>query len=220
MTSFVAGLVLLCCAEPYSVKVVADTAPPDDLAAPVRKLLKKECVQFCDSGGELVLELWFRAAVPVEATDEQIENGLTYAEVPSSTIIGAVRVPKLYIDYRKQKVKEGTYTLRLTTQPPTGEHMGTAPYTTFCLLCPAAEDTKPDALEAKKLHDLSAKVTMDHPSVLVVFPGGKDAGDKPKVVDKGKGHHVLFLKLPVAAGAKKAALPFGLTLAGASAAIK
>src|SRR3954453_19499784 len=92
--------------------------------------------------------------------------GLTYAEAPLSTIIGAVRVPKLYIDYRKQKVKEGTYTLRLAAQPPTGEHMGTAPHTTFCLLCPASEDKGPGLLEANKLHDLSAKVTMDHPSVL------------------------------------------------------
>jgi hypothetical protein len=198
----------------------ADTAPPEDVAAPIRKLLRKESVQVYDTGGELVLELWFRAAVPVKATDEQIENGLTYDEVPLSTVIGVVRFPRAYTDYRKQTVKEGTYTLRFAAQPPTGEHAGTAPYTDFCLLCPAADDTKPDLLEAKKLHDLSAKVTKDHPSVMVVFPGSKDAGERPKVVDKGKGHHVLFLKLAVAVGAKKATLPFGLTVAGASAAIK
>jgi hypothetical protein len=199
----------------YSIKVVADMAPPNTVQGPIRKLLGKRCVQLFDAKGALVLEVWFRQEVPVKATDEQIKNGLTYREVPFSTIIGAVRVPRQVFDYKKQRVPAGTYTLRLATQPMDGDHMGTAPYAEFCLVSPAADDRKADLMEAKALQELSAKSTEGHPGVFLLFPG-KGAGATPTLVSRPGGHWVLLVTLDAASGPKKANLLIGLTLIGTS----
>ncbi len=202
-------------APSYSVKTVAGAAPPKEVQEPIRQLLKNESVQLLDGKGNLLAELWFRKEVPVKATEAQVKNGLTYREVPLSTVVGVLRVPKALFDYRKQKVKEGVYTLRFAMQPMDGDHMGTAPYPEFCLASPAGEDRKPDLLETKALNELSAKTTEAHPSVFVLFPGA-GASATPKLVDKGEGHWVLLLQLDAAAGGVKAKLDVGLTLVGTS----
>jgi hypothetical protein len=192
----------------------ARAEPPRELHASVRKLLAGSCVRLHDGSG-LLLELWFRSEVPVKATDAQVGNGLTYREVPSSTLIGAVRVARPTTDYRKQKVPAGVYTLRLAVQPVSDDHSDTAPYRDFCLLCPAAADRKPDLLPDKALFALSARTTDDHPSPLLLFPG-KGAGEAAKLVEKPGGHQVLLVRLPANTGTRKATLLLGLTVAGAS----
>ena len=171
----------------------------------MRAVLGDKSVQLLDGKGEAVVEVWFRKAVPAKATDAQIQNGLTYAEIPESTIMAAMRVVKPFTDYKKQKIKPGVYTLRLARQPMDGDHMGTAPYSDFCLAVPAADDKKTDLVEAKTLQEMSAKSTGGHPGVFLLFPGGKDAAGEPKLVNKGTGHWVLFSKQDVAVGAKKSA---------------
>src|SRR5262245_22049439 len=104
----------------YSIKQVADSAPPKELAEPVRKLLDSQCAQLLDAKGTVLAEVWLRKELPVKATKEQVKNGLTYAEVPQTTLVGALRVPKRLSDYRKQKVPAGVYTLRLAIQPADG----------------------------------------------------------------------------------------------------
>jgi phosphopantetheinyl transferase (holo-ACP synthase) len=206
----------LLAAPDYSIKTVADTAPPKQLSDAVRKVLDNTVIQLKDAKDETVVEVWLAKEPAAKATAEQVKNGLTYRELPSSTILGAVRVVKATTDYKKQKIPAGVYTLRLGIQPEDGDHMGTAPYNEFALLCPAAEDKKTDLLETKELRELSAKTTENHPGVWVLFPADKDAADKPKVVSKPGGHWVLFLKLPVVSGDRKATLPFGLNLVGHS----
>jgi hypothetical protein len=206
-------------APAYSIKTVADQAPPKDLAEPIRKLLENRCVQLLDGRGNTVLEVWLCKEVPVKATDAQIKNGLTYREAASSTVLGAVRVAKATMDYKKQKVPVGVYTLRLGIQPADGDHMGTAPYNEFCLLCPAADDRKPDLLMVKPLRELSAKVTDSHPAVLLLFPGDRDAAAEPKLLSKPGGHQVLFVRLAARVGDKKAILAIGLNLVGSSASV-
>jgi hypothetical protein len=206
-------------ADPYSVKVAASTPAPAEVAEPIRKLLRDTCVQVSDAKGDLVAELWWRAEVPAKATEAQIENGLTYREVPETTLLGVVRFARPFNDYRKQKIAAGVYTLRLANQPQDGDHMGTAAYSEFCLLSPAAEDKKPETMAAKSLHELSEKsTTTQHPAAMLLFPG-KGAAAEPKVVNKGSGHWVLLLQLDVKAGGKPAKLPIGLTIAGASTAV-
>src|SRR5687768_16251910 len=90
-------------APAYSVKT-ADAAPPKELQEPIRKLLAEKSVQLLDDNGTVVVELWFRKELPVKATDAQVKNGLTYAEVPLSTVVGAMRVATKVTDYRKQKI--------------------------------------------------------------------------------------------------------------------
>src|SRR5262245_10460129 len=97
--ALVAGVVFLLTipaqgAPAYSIKTVAGSEPPKEVQEPIRKLLANQSVQFLDGKGTLVMELWFCKEVAVKATEAQIKNGLTYREVPVSTVIGAVRVPK------------------------------------------------------------------------------------------------------------------------------
>ncbi len=199
----------------YRIKTVDKTAAPKEVQEPIRKLLGERCVQLLDAKGDLLAEVWFRQDVPVNATEAQIKNGLTYAEVQESTVFGAIRFPKQITDYRKQKIPAGVYTLRLANQPMDGDHMGTAPYSEFLLLSPAADDKTPNSMEAKKLQEMSGKTTGGHPGVLLLFPG-KGAAEMPKLEKKEENHWVLLFLLDAKSGAKKATLPVGLTLIGAS----
>jgi hypothetical protein len=199
----------------YHIKMVDQTPAPKEVPEPVRKLLGERCVQLLGAKDDLLAEMWFRKDMPVKATEAQINNGLTYAEVPETTLFGIIRFPKQFTDYRKQKIPAGVYTLRLANQPMDGDHMGTAPYSEFLLLTPAADDKKPDTMEAKKLHEMSGKTTGGHPGVLLLFPG-TGAGAMPKLEKKEENHWVLFFLLDTKAGAKKAVLPVGLTLIGVS----
>jgi hypothetical protein len=96
-----------------------------------------------------------------------------------------------------------------------GDHMGTAAYSEFLLMSPAADDKTVGPIEPKALHEMSAKATGGHPAVFLLFPG-RDAGAEPKMVSKEGGHWVLLQKLDARAGDAKAALGIGLTLIGQS----
>src|SRR4051812_31431372 len=212
-----AGCALLLWAAPllaqgkgYKLKV-ADSDAPTQLAEPVRKLMGKKAVQLLDAGGKVVVEVWFREGVPVKATDAQVKNGLTYREVPLSSVLGAMRVVSAERDYRKQKLPAGVYTLRLAVQPMDGDHMGTAPYGEFVLASPAADDKKPDLMDAKALQEMSAKATESHPAVFLLWPG-KGAGATPRLERKTDNHWVVLLNLDVTVNGKKATLPLGLVL--------
>jgi hypothetical protein len=201
-------------ADPFTVKTTM-APPPKEVAEPVRKTLGDRCVQLTDAKGEAAVEFWPCKAVEAKATEAQVKNGLTYREIPETTLLGVLKVNKPWTDYRKQKVPPGVYTLRLAYQPMDGDHMGTAPYSEFALISPAAEDKKPDTMEAKALHEISAKSTNNHPGVYLLFPG-KDAGD-PKLVDKGDGHWILLYKQPVTAGSTPTSIGIALTVVGAAA---
>jgi len=197
----------------YTAKLADHTPPPSELAEPVRKLLDDRCIRFLDSKGEVVAELWFRKDVPGKGAGSG-GSGLTYREVPRTSLLGAMRVAKKLSDYKKQKVPAGVYTLRLEHQPMDGDHMGTAPYSEFLVVCKAAEDKNPDTMKFKKLHDLSGNVTEGHPGVFLLYPG-TGATSQPKVVSKGSGAWVLLYQVG-ASGGQKAVLPIGLTLVGTS----
>jgi hypothetical protein len=211
-------LALPACAADYAIQSIADSTPPRELHDSIRKLLGKSCIHLRDADGNPVMELWLRSEVPVKATEAQIKNGLTYREVPVSTVMGALHVLTEITDYRKQKIPAGLYTLRIALQPVSDDHLGKSMYRDFCLLCPASEDKSPELLADKKLYQLSARVTEEHPSVFMLFPG-KGATATPKLVGKGGGHHVLLIALPARADMHKATLPLALTLVGASPAL-
>jgi hypothetical protein len=202
---------------PFSAKP-AEAAPPMDIKEPIRKLLADKSVQVTDGKGNVHCEIWFRKAVPAKATPEQVKNGLTYREVEETTVIGAIRFPQAIKDYRNQTVKPGVYVLRLAFQPQDGDHMGTAPHPEFCLLVAAGKDQKPDAMDPKDLHSLSASsMGGNHPGVLLLFPNEKPT-PQLKMADEGMGHWVLRHTLQAEAGGKPATLGIGLTLVGHSSA--
>jgi hypothetical protein len=203
-------------AEP-ALKVKAESLdPPAQLAEPVRKLLGPDALVVTEVDGTAVLTLWLRRAIPAQATAEQVKNGLTYREIPEGTLLGAVRFAKTFVDYRKQEIAAGVYTLRFAVQPDVGDHMGTAPYPEFALLSPAEKDTSAESLEVKALIKLSVGSTGgDHPGVMLLYPHtGSDAA--PKLAGKGNGVVVLTTRRTVETETAKTLLGFALTVAGHS----
>jgi hypothetical protein len=193
-----------------------DADPTTELAEGVRKLLDKSAVTVADKDGEPVLTVWFRAAIPAKATAEQVANGLTYRELPEGVLVGAVKFHRPFVDYRKQEVATGVYTMRFLVQPDVGDHVGTAPHPEFLVLSPADRDTDPEPLEPKTLIKLSSATTGgDHPGVMLLFPhAAKEPG--PRVLDKGDGVAVLAIRRAVEADGKMTMLGFAVTVTGHS----
>jgi len=202
-------------ASKWSVKE-AKTDPPQEIAEPIRKLLNENAAQVLDENGKLVVEIWFRKELTAKATAAEIEKGLTYRKVEQSTLVGVGRFSQAFVDFRKQNVKAGVYTLRLGYQPEDGNHQGTAPYGDFLLLSPAAEDRKPDLMEAKALQEMSTKTIPDgnHPSVMLLVPNTKPEAAAKLFNVKAHSLWVLNWKEDVMVGDKKTTLGIGLTVFG------
>ncbi len=192
------------------------TAPPEELSAAVRGILMPSCEIVADAAGNTVCEVWFREELPGKGTADQIKNGLTYREVPETTIIAAIRFPKVFIDFRKQEISAGTYTLRLAFQPDTGDHSGTAPHTEFALLSPAAKDTEVAELEVKALYKMSLGATGgDHPGVLLLYPHRGTEVDA-MIADRGDSVRTLNVRRPIATDAGRSTIGVAITVSGHS----
>jgi len=188
---------------------------PNDVAKPIKELLSDESFQLLDDKGQVLMQVWFRKELPAKATETQIKNGLTYREVPETTLLAVVQFTQPYTDYRKTTIKAGVYTLRLGYQPQDGDHMGTAPHSEFALLSTAAKDQKPDTLEPKALQELSLSATgTSHPAVMLLFPS--KPVEKPALTKEENDHYVLRLKRNVKTDKEKAVIGIGLTLIGIS----
>ncbi len=199
--------------QPFTAKAEA-LDPPAALAEPVRAMLAKDALVVRAAGGAVVMRVWFRDAIPVKATPEQLKNGVTYREIPEGALVGAVEFPTAFTDFRKQEIPAGAYTLRFAVQPDIGDHTGTAPHPDFCLMSAAADDKSAEPIDKKDLIELSSKVNEGrHPAVLLMFPNfAKD--DAPTVLGKGDGVWVATTRRAVAAGSEKATLGFAVTVAG------
>jgi hypothetical protein len=199
--------------EKYAVKV-EDKEPPKELGDAIRGVLESKAMSVSDDKGKLLCTVWAVKSLETKATADQAKAGLKYSHVEETTLVGAVTFPDTFIDYRKQKIKPGVYTLRLGFQPEDGDHQGTAPFNDFCLLSPAGQDKKPDAIEPKELHELSTKsTTRKHPGVMLLFPN-KAPAEKPAVESKPKDHWVLSYRVPATAGGEKGYLGFSLVVVG------
>ncbi len=203
-------------AEPVKLGLKSETVEfPEAIAQEVRQELTTEAFAIRD-GETAVMTLWFRTEIPANATAEQIRNGLTYHEIPEGTLIGVVTFERLFVDFRKQEIPPGTYTLRIAVQPDTGDHKDTAPHTDFLLLCPANEDKNVEPLELKELVKRSIKSTGgDHPGVMLLFPHfGKEKD--VKLVAQSDGVTCLQLKQTLKIDGAKRSLGFAIAIAGVS----
>lgn len=215
------AFVLLFCtttlfAEPPKLKLsTSKLDPPKELADAVKPLLGSDAVTVADGSGD-VLTLWFRTDLTSAANADQVKNGLTYREIAEGTLIGAVRFDKPFVDFRKQEIPAGVYTLRLAVQPDTGDHRDTAPHQDFALLVPAASDLSTEPVELKELVKLSLKATGgDHPGVMLLFPHhGKE--EKPELTDQKDGIKTIRLRRQVTTGAGKGSLGIAVVVQGVS----
>jgi hypothetical protein len=211
--AFLFAAVHAAAADKPSAKV-EDTPPPKELAEPVSKVLDSKAITALDDKGKVICTVWPRKSLDSKATAEQATAGLKYSNIEETTVVGAVQFPEIFVDYRKQKIKPGVYTLRLGIQPTDGDHQGTAPFNDFCLLVPAEVDKKPDTCEPKELHEMSAKASgRKHPGVMMLFPN-KKPGDAPVVESKPPDNWVLSFKIPTTTAGQKVDLGFSLVVVG------
>lgn len=206
-------------AADYSIKTEKADAPKDVPEA-ARKLLGDQAIRFSDGKGKLLAELWFRKAIPAKATAAQVANGLTYQEVPQTTLLGVVQIHEEMGDYKKHKIKPGQYTMRLAFQPMDGDHMGTAPFAEFVILVPTKLDKGEETLEPEMLHKLGSRASgTGHPAVWLLFPvAKKDLGKAPSLASRENKHWVLSVTQEVTVEGKKATIGIGVALIGVSAA--
>jgi hypothetical protein len=196
----------------YSIKT-AVAEPPNEVSDTISKTLAGEAVQFFDPAGKLICEIWLAKELPAVATAEQLKKGITYRELKETQVVGAIRLPKPWHDYRKQSVKAGVYTLRLGFQPADGDHSGKSEFTEFLVMSSAAKDKSAEIMTAKGMQDLSAKsIGTGHPGVLMLFPNSK-AG-KPTLESMPRDHVVLNVSCGVQAKGSRGTLGFGITLVG------
>lgn len=150
-------------AQDYKAEVLSES-PPQELTAAVRDALAPAGIRVSGPSGP-ICDLWLRKAVPVSATPSQ-ELGVTFTQLASGTLVGAMRLPAEARDYRKQRVKPGVYTLRYGITPQNGDHMGVAPQRDFLLAAPAADDQDPATITLDQTINLSKKaIGANHASV-------------------------------------------------------
>jgi hypothetical protein len=145
-------------------------APPGELSSDLRGALAAGGHQV-SSDGQALAELWLRTELPA-AGQAGSRMGVSFGQIPESTLVGVVRLPQVWTDYKGEAVAAGVYTLRYALQPADGNHMGVTLYRDFLVLAPAADDPGPDAtLDAAQLVALGRKASgTNHPASMAVFP--------------------------------------------------
>ena len=199
--------------EKYSVKELGETAP-DVLSKEVREVLGQTGYRVVNSADKTICDLWLRIEVPViEKFEEQLD--VKYPVQPGS-LLAVIRFPANYSDYRKQKIKAGTYTLRYGHQPQDGNHLGTAQYRDFVIASPAADDKSPAPVGQETLEEMSTKVTnTTHPAILSLLPPLKGRGKLPAMAhDDTLNLEVLVVTTSTAKGSSTKELQLELVTVG------
>src|ERR1700694_5507243 len=98
-----------------SIGAFTDTSASD----PLKKALEAKGYRVSLADGVLC-EIWLSNAIASGKNDAQ---GAIYTSVSESALIGVITFPKASIDFRKQNIKAGSYTLRYAVHPQDGNHI-------------------------------------------------------------------------------------------------
>ena len=122
--------------------------------------------------GKVLAEIWLRSAAPPSGGVNEGALSVEYGALASSALVGLVRFPEAWIDYREIEIPAGVYTMRYWVQPADGDHMGVSQYRDFLMLSPVSDDPEPEAVyEQEPLLALSQKASgKTHPAVICLWP--------------------------------------------------
>jgi len=193
---FALGLPLaLCLAAGAAFGHTAESAgaPPAGIDPAIAGVLQKDGTRIKD-GDKVVMELWFRSAMPPGQPNGA--PNVTLTEAPHGALLGVVRFASKGSDRRGQGIKPGVYTMRFSYYPENGDHQGAAPQRDFLVLSPAELDKNPNSTPAfEALVDMSRKASgTPHPLVLSMWK--QDAANfKPGVAQEGESDQVLQTKI-------------------------
>ncbi len=196
-----------------SAKLSANSAkvdPPSVLTREQREMVDTRALEVRD-GDQTVMRVWFRKAIPVQAPPGR---EATYRNIAEGTIVGVLELPRVFVEYRRQRLSAGVYALRYAVQPDTGEHTDTSPHREFLLLTRVEEDRGAERMEAKRLIELSRKINEGtHPALLLLWPI-TDRDTTGSIIDEGKGVMAVAVRRTGDAGGRKRPIGFGITVAG------
>jgi hypothetical protein len=158
-----------------------DSGPPPDVSASIREALDQNGYQLT-TGDQPYGDFWLVRELPLDPTLSP-GLGVTFGQIPRSTLIGVVRLHQTWTDYKVQRIPAGLYTLRWEIRPDDGNHMGVSFYRDFVMLVPVASDTEFEArYPYDKLMDLSNEASgTHHPASMAVFPVWEEI-DEPQVM--------------------------------------
>jgi hypothetical protein len=160
----------------------------------LKKVLEPKGYRVTLADGSLLCEIWLRAGIAANAKNDA--QGAVYTTLADSAFIGVISFPKPAMDFRKQGIKPGVYTLRYSLHPLDGNHMGISPIRDFLLMLPLAADKDPDAkYKFEDLVAMSKKAAgVNHPApISLVSPEG--INNWPSVFEDEYGHVVFAAKL-------------------------
>jgi len=186
--AMIAGALGAQAAEPAVESGVA--LPEADAPSAIRAALDPKGLRV-KSGEAVVAELWVAKDLPASG-DAAKKPGANYSGIADGALLGLIRFPEKWSDYRGKGVAAGAYTLRYLSQPVDGNHMGISEYIDYAVLVPAASDKDPAPNgDRKALYALSREASgRNHPAVLYLVPAG-DA-QAPSASVPAEGHIVLF----------------------------
>lgn len=191
-----------------------EKAPPAELAASIRDVLKPTALQLME-GEKPVFEFWFRESLPLKSTPESPIR--PYSAIGETALIGAVLVhAEGQRDYKDNQIFKGLYTMRYGLQPQDGDHLGTADYPYFAVLIPAKYDTALDSLaQYRPMVKASGKDTpTGHPTVLSLRPVLEEPSETPQINEPAPEHQSLIIRLPGEAPDGKAEVLLELVFEG------
>jgi hypothetical protein len=139
------------------------------------------------------VQLWTAKSITGEANAAE---GALYPDLPRGVFAGVIQFSSEAADFRGQKIKAGTYTLRYAVLPTDGNHLGVAPSPDFFLLVPVANDVNPDAvIPYPRLIRLSARAAgTNHPAAYSLTAPAKKY---PSMDTNEKGHAAVTFELNV-----------------------
>lgn len=186
----VAVTVLFLTAAKPVYQVASVDALPDGVPPAIAAVLDGKGYAVNGPEGTLC-QVWFVKSIELQP-GFQPSNNVKYP-FQSGQLIGLLSVEKKtrFEDFRGQRVRSGTYTLRYGKQPQDGNHIGTSELSDYLLAIPTDVDTKPDKITPnKKLHEQSAKTTRaTHPAVFSLMTAEKP-GNPPKASPVAHLEHV------------------------------
>lgn len=215
------GLVALGClasgalADEYTL-VPLDAPPPADAApAAIAEQLAGAGFKVMRGATRTVCEIW-----PVKQWTVKADFSPTISmlyPLQMGQLLGVIRFPRSYEDFRGQTIESGVYTLRFALQPEDGNHVGTSDTRDFVLLLPAADDTDPATLDYDKLISLSQKAAgTTHPAMMSLLAA--DGPEPPPAIDHDEDREYFSLRFSnKASGGKSDQLTLELVIIGRAA---
>ncbi|HVA49526.1 MAG TPA: hypothetical protein VNH11_24380 [Pirellulales bacterium] len=165
----------------YSVEAIDAPPPAEELKPAIAERLSASGFKVLTGQGRTLCEVWPAKSWQTAADFEP--TGAVNYPFEVGELLGAIRFARNGGDFRGQKIRKGTYTMRYGLQPQDGNHVGTSDTRDFVVLLPAADDGDANVLEKEALFKESTNASgTAHPAILSLLPPGKDGQDLPRIV--------------------------------------